>query len=67
MYISDRLKQKDNETFSFEIEKDRDFRILQLTDLHMGFGFLSRKKDRLAMTAIRTLIEETRPHMIVLT
>lgn len=67
MYSSDRLKQKDNETFSFEIEKDRDFRILQLTDLHMGFGFLSRKKDRLAMTAIRTLIEETRPHMIVLT
>ena len=44
MYISDRLKQTDEETFTFRIPNDRDFKILQLTDLHLGFGFISRRK-----------------------
>ncbi len=47
MYISDRLKQTDEETFTFRIPNDRDFKILQLTDLHLGFGFISRRKDKL--------------------
>ena len=45
MYKSDNLKQTDNETFTFTIDKDKDFKILQLTDLHLGFGFISRNKD----------------------
>ena len=30
----------------------RPFRILQLTDIHIGGGLLSRKKDRLALDAV---------------
>ena len=44
MYNSDRLKRIDDETFSLRISKDKDFRILQLTDLHLGFGMISRKR-----------------------
>lgn len=51
MYNSDRLKRIDDETFSLRISKDKDFRILQLTDLHLGFGMISRKKDKLALEA----------------
>ena len=46
MYKSDNLKQTDNETFTYIIDKHKDFKILQLTDLHLGFGFISRKKDK---------------------
>lgn len=67
MYYSDRCKQTDDETFTIRIPKDQDFRILQLTDLHLGFGFLSKGKDRLALDAVRTLIETSKPDLIVLT
>lgn len=43
------------------------FKILQLTDIHFGFGFLSKKKDEKAMAAICTLVERAKPDMIVLT
>lgn len=67
MYQSDRLKQTDNETFSLRIPNDKDFKILQLTDLHLGFGFLSGKKDKLALDAVRELVGRSKPDMIVLT
>lgn len=67
MYCSDRCKQIDEETFSLTIPRDRDFRILQLTDLHLGFGFLSRRKDKLALDAVKKLIETSKPDLIVLT
>lgn len=67
MYRSDRINQIDDETFLLTIPKDRDFKILQLTDLHLGFGLLSKGKDRLALDAVRKLIEKTKPDMIVLT
>ena len=67
MYCSDQFKQADDDTFIMRIPKDRDFRILQLTDLHLGFGPLSRRMDKLAMEAVRTIIERSKPHLIVLT
>lgn len=67
MYSADRCRQTDDETFTLRIPEDRDFRILQLTDLHLGFGFLSKGADALAMETVRTLIERTKPHLMVLT
>lgn len=67
MYRSDRFKQTDEETFTIRIPTDRDFKFLQLTDLHLGFGLLSRKKDKLALEAVRTLIVRTKPDLLVLT
>ena len=67
MYYSDKIKQIDDETFTITIEKDRDFKILQLTDLHLGFGFLSKGKDRLALHAVKKIIEASKPDLIVLT
>ena len=67
MYKSDNLKQTDNETFIYIIDKHKDFKILQLTDLHLGFGFISRKKDKLALNAVTKIIHKAKPDMIVLT
>lgn len=43
------------------------FKILQLTDIHFGFSWFSRKKDALAISAITTLVERAKPDLIVLT
>lgn len=67
MYCADGFRQTDQETFTVRIPADRDFKILQLTDMHLGFGLLSGKKDRLALDAVKTLIERARPDMLVLT
>lgn len=67
MYCSDRFNQIDNETFTLQIPKDRDFRILQLTDLHLGFGILSKNKDKLALEAVEKIIEKSKPDLLVLT
>lgn len=67
MYSSDKFKQTDDETFTLGIPKDRDFRILQLTDLHLGFGPLSKGTDSLALEAVRKIVEKSKPHLIVLT
>lgn len=49
------------------VPSDRVFNILQLTDLHLGFGPLSKKADRQVLTAIDYLIEQSSPDLIVLT
>lgn len=67
MYTSDELRSIDDETFTMRIPKDRDFRILQLTDLHLGFGLISKGKDKLALDAVRKIIGKSKPDMIVLT
>ena len=67
MFSSDKLKQTDVETFMFNIPKDKDYRILQLTDLHLGFGFLSKNKDKLALNAVKKIIKKSKPDLIVLT
>ena len=67
MYTSKNFQIRDEETFSLCIPTDRDYKILQLTDLHLGFGMFSRKKDRLALEAVTELIRRTGPDLIVLT
>ena len=48
MFCGDGFRQKDEETFLLEIPENRDYKILQLTDLHLGFGLFSHKKDNMA-------------------
>ena len=44
MYGSDEFKQLDNETFALKINTNRAYKILQLTDMHLGVGIFSKKK-----------------------
>ena len=67
MYQANGFRQVGEDAFSLQIPTDRDYQILQLTDLHLGFGLFSRKKDQLAMRAVTELIGRTKPDLIVLT
>lgn len=46
---------------------DKPFKILQLTDMHLGFGILSKNKDKLAMDAVESIIAKAKPDLIILT
>lgn len=52
---------------SFTKTKNVDFKILQLTDLHIGGGFLSRGKDAMAINAITKTVNKAKPDLIVIT
>lgn len=67
MYKNAGFRRVDAETFEMRMPKDRDFKILQLTDVHLGFGLFSRKKDRKALVTVTTMIERTRPDLIIFT
>ena len=46
---------------------DREFRVMQLTDVHLGGGFLSRKEDKMAINAIAAMVTEEKPDLIIVT
>lgn len=46
---------------------DGDFKVMQLTDVHLGGGILSAIDDRKAMNAIAAMIYEEKPDLVVVT
>ncbi|MDR3293110.1 MAG: metallophosphoesterase, partial [Clostridiales bacterium] len=46
---------------------DRDFKVLQLTDTHIGAGFASIKKDAWAINAIAEMVSYTKPDLVIVT
>lgn len=52
---------------SLKPKTDKNFKILQLTDIHIGYGPFTTKKDKKALEAVCNLIENTNPDLIILT
>lgn len=46
---------------------DRDFRTVQLTDVHIGAGFLSFAKDSSAITSVATMLKKETPDLVIIT
>ena len=46
---------------------DRDFRIMQLTDIHLGAGFMCIGKDKKALNAVAAMITEEKPDLVIVT
>lgn len=67
MYKDDKFNIDSDNHFSLVMPSDRPLNILQLTDLHLGFGIMSKRADTLALNAIKELIKKTSPDLIVLT
>lgn len=52
----------------YKIYKDEnDFKILQLSDLHIGGSFITYKKDLKALESIKNLVIYTNPDLIIIT
>lgn len=46
---------------------DREFKVMQLTDVHIGGGFMSSKKDSMALNAVAGMIKAEKPDLVVVT
>lgn len=46
---------------------DREFRVMQLTDVHIGGGFLSIQEDKKAINAVAAMITEEKPDLVIVT
>ncbi|MBR3149186.1 MAG: metallophosphoesterase [Eubacterium sp.] len=51
----------------YSFTTDGDFKVLQLTDVHIGGGALSSKKDNMALNAVATMITAEKPDLVVVT
>lgn len=46
---------------------DDDFKVVQLSDVHIGAGFLSVNKDKKAVDAVAAMLREEKPDLVVVT
>ena len=71
--ISERIDRKNDVSYNedngvYTIQTGReDFRILQLTDIHLGGALLSYGRDIKALKASEKLIRHTKPNLVVIT
>ena len=57
----------DEELGCYTFVTDDDFVVLQLTDIHLGAGAFSTKKDANAISAVATLVQTVKPDLVVVT
>ena len=46
---------------------DDDFRVMQLTDVHIGAGWMSSEKDTMALNAVASMITVEKPDLVIVT
>jgi len=67
-FVGSRLTPElDPETGYWTFTTDDDFRILHLTDIHIGAGFLSIGKDKMAIEAVSELVQRVEPELVIIT
>lgn len=56
----------DNDGY-YTFTTDEDMKVVQLTDVHIGAGFLSTKKDSMAINAVSAMLKEEKPDLVIVT
>ena len=59
-----RIEEKGNGVWN--IYSDKELKVVNLTDTHFGGGFLSIKKDAMAMNAIAAMISAEKPDLVII-
>ena len=59
--------KKNAEYTVFTKKSGTPFRILQLTDVHIGAGLFTRKKDKLALSAVEKIVKAADADFIIVT
>lgn len=65
--IDNQLKPQLDEDGRYYFTTDGDFKVMQLTDVHIGGGAMSAKKDRQAINAVAAMINAEKPDLVVVT
>lgn len=51
----------------YEIVIDKELKVLHLTDVHIGGGFMSYSRDKKALTAVASLVKQANPDLVIIT
>lgn len=65
-YENQLVPEKDHDEY-YNFFTDDDFNVMQLTDIHIGGGFMSIKKDNMALNAVAAMITAEKPDLVVVT
>lgn len=66
-YESQLVPELDEQNGYYTFTTDRNFKIMQLTDVHIGGGFMSIKKDNMAINAVAAMVKEEKPDLVIVT
>ena len=65
--VGTELKAEEKGNGVWNIHSDRELKIMQLSDTHFGGGWLSIKKDSMALNAVAAMISAEKPDLVVVT
>ncbi len=65
--IENQLVPEKDENGYWTFTTDRDFKVVQLTDVHIGGGWMSLKKDAMALNAVAAMITAEKPDLVIVT
>ena len=64
---TEQLTPKKDAFGNYTFVTDKDFKVLQLTDVHIGGGWLSLKKDAMALNAVAAMVTAEKPDLVIVT
>ena len=65
--IENQLVPQKDENGYWYFTTDRDFKVMHITDIHIGGGFLSKTLDEKALNAVATMVIKEKPDLVVAT
>lgn len=65
--IENQLVPQKDENGNWYFITDRDFKIMQITDIHIGGGFLTKTVDEKALNAIAAMVTKEKPDLVIAT
>lgn len=57
----------DDDDGFYTFTTDRELKILRLTDIHIGAGYMSKAKDKMAINAVEAMVREEKPDLVIVT
>ncbi len=65
--VEDQIVPQKDENGNWTFTADRELKILHLTDIHIGGGWLSAENDAKALNAVAAMVTEEKPDLVVVT
>ena len=65
--IENQLVPEKDENGNWYFTTDGDFKVMHLTDIHIGGGFMSKTVDEKALNAVATMITKEKPDLVIAT
>ena len=65
--IENRLVPQKDENGNWYFTTDRELKIMHITDIHIGGGFMSKTVDEKALNAVATMVIKEKPDLVIAT